>query len=70
MKKLQKEPPGVLERINDGIDAAIAAGIPKEAAIITLMGIELQYLENRIADLEDKVDELESKNQDFSDDDF
>lgn len=44
-----------IQRISESMDAGIKSGIPKEAAIITTMAIEIQILENRIAALEAKI---------------
>jgi len=49
-----------LERINDGLDAAMVNDIPKDLAVHTLMAMEIQGLENEIDKLEGKVDQLET----------
>lgn len=43
-----------LQRINHGMDAAMKIGLPKDAAIFTMICVEIQILENRIAALEKK----------------
>jgi len=53
--KKKKEPESALERINKGIDVAIEVGISKDAAVLTLLAIEIQRLENRVNELEEKL---------------
>jgi len=43
-----------LDRVNNGLGLAIKGGIPKEAAALTLMVMEMQILENRVLALEKK----------------
>lgn len=53
-KKKVQEPLSAIGRINKGLDEALKGGISKETAVLTLMLIEIQVLENRIDALEGK----------------
>lgn len=53
-KKKVAHPESAIGRINKGLDEAIKTGISKETAVLTLILIEIQVLENRIDALEGK----------------
>ncbi len=53
--KKKKEPESALQRINKGMDMAIDTGMPKDAIVLTLLAVEIQRLENRVNELEEKL---------------
>jgi len=54
-KQQPKKQESALSRINAGLGMAIKNKIPRESATLTLMLIEIQMLENRIAYLEERI---------------
>lgn len=54
-KKPQVAKKDSLGRISSALTAAEKLGLPKDAALFTVISIEIQVLENRVAELEKKV---------------
>ena len=55
----QKPTKTALQRISDVLDAGEKNGMPKDAAMITALSLEIQVLENRIERLEKSILELQ-----------
>lgn len=53
-KTVPKSKKSATQRISSGLSALEKTGLPKDAIMLTLMTIEIQVLENRLNELEEK----------------